>query len=167
MPEEKRQATENVLAATKPIFSWESPEDDYREKGGTWFTILGLIALVIAAVFYWQKLYSGALVVIAAAFALGAMARTKPRNIKAAMYPDGIIVSGRAYRYNQFKSFGIINGEVPKVKFDLIGKYTGEVIVPLKNVDVGQAKLYLKKHLPENEEVSEDWTDWFNRLIRF
>ncbi|MEK9155859.1 MAG: hypothetical protein AAB360_00965 [Patescibacteria group bacterium] len=164
---ETKEKNKTKPIGSRPVFSWESPEYVHYTKGAGWFVAVGAVALAIAGLLYWQGLASGAIVAVAAGAVFMIISKVKPKPLRLAVYPDGVVVGDRVYRYGQFKSFGIIRGEIAKAKLDLVGRFSGEVVLPLKNIDPEQIRLYLKKHLPENEDINEDLSDIVNRLFKF
>ena len=167
MPEDKRGVSREATAEDRPIFSWQSPEYTYHKKDISWFLGLAIVTVAVAGVLLLLEMTSGGLVVIVAGVVLSIISGVKPKSINCALYQDGVVVNNKAYQFGQFKSFTFVHGDIPKIKADLVGQFSGEVVLPLKNIDGGQVRLYFKKHLPEDDSKGEDLVDVINRILRF
>ncbi|MFA5926746.1 MAG: hypothetical protein WCT32_05435 [Patescibacteria group bacterium] len=150
-----------------PVFSWDSPEYVHHSKSNGWYAAVVVVAVAMAVVLYLSGLLSGVIVTIAGTIALISLSSVHPRTVKCAIYRDGIVVNDRVYRFDEFKSFSLALSELPKVRLVQVGQFGGEVALPLKNVDISQVRIYLKKYLPETEPTGEDLMDMVNRILRF
>jgi len=66
------------------------------------------------------------------------------------------------------KSFWVIFGENRMVRLQPQGRLSASVNMPIsKNEDPEQVRLYLVKHLPEDENKGEDMADTLQRWIKF
>ena len=151
----------------KPVFSWEAPEFIRYKKTTKWFVLLLVVAVVLGVLFYIQKQWSSIAVVAAAFIVFTTLSNAKPRKIACALYQEGIVVADKVYNFNQFKSFWVEPGDLFKVKLQLVGRFAGQVTMPILEIDPEQVRLFLKKHLPEEENKGPDLIDEINRLMRF
>jgi hypothetical protein len=53
------------------------------------------------------------------------------------------------------------------LRFEQAKRFSLPVEMPVEEENVEQIKLFLSKHLPEEEERGEDITDTINRWIKF
>jgi hypothetical protein len=154
-------------AGRKPLLTWDSAEFVHYKKDQSWFVIAGLAGLVIAAGLYYFGQLSGAIVVVVATVVFSLISIVKPKSLHCEIYDQGILIEKKPYKYEQFKTFWITTGEIPKIKLQQLGKFSAQVVLPLQNVDADQVRAILKKHLPEDEAKGEDLGDFFNRFLRF
>jgi len=155
------------FSAEKPVFSWESPEFIRYKRDKRWFLYVGIIAIVLIVVFWLLKQRSGAILVFVASIVFMSLSGTKPRNIRCAVYSEGLVVGSRVYNYSQFKSFSLIGSvDLPKIYLLPAGRLAGQVILPLGSENPGQIKLFIGKHLPEEESKREDIQDTLNRFFK-
>ena len=149
------------------VFQWEAREFADYKKGGGWFAIVIVVALGLIAFFIWQRNWTAAGVIGAAALALIAQSRIRPKKIKCEVYRDGIVVNEKAHTYETLKSFWIIIGDHPKIRLEQTSRFSAQINMPISDEDPEQIRLFLAKHLPENESKGEDLTDTISRWFRF
>jgi Ca2+/Na+ antiporter len=151
----------------KPIFKWQSPDHEVYKKSVSWYIALIAITLFLSFALYLQHLYSGMVLLIIAAATFVFFSQTKPKDIKSAIFQEGIVVDEKVFKFSEFKSFWITYVGIPKARLQLSGIVAGQVVMPLLNIDPEQVRVYLAKHLPEDEGRGEDLIDIVNRLLRF
>lgn len=170
MPEKKKdkEPEEKDLSETrKPVFVWKSADFVQYDRSNQWYTTVVLATAAVAALLVWQQIWTGVILVVVAALIMLISSRLKPREVKCAVFTEGIVVDERSYEYGQFKSFWINAGELPKLVFQRVGKIAGVVEIPLQNVDIDQVRLYISKHLPQEDDQGENLVDRINRMLRF
>ena len=167
MAETKAISPKVNVSSEKPVFSWQSPEFIRYERDHRWTLAIIGVAVVLAVILGFQSQWSGVGVVVAAALIFIFLSGTKPKNVKCAVYPEGIVVDDKVYDFSQFKSFWLIIGDMTKIRLQLTGRFSGVVTMPMKDEDPEQIRLFIGKHLPESDEQREDATDLINRILRF
>jgi hypothetical protein len=169
MAEEKTKGSQPKinLAVDKPVFSWQSPEFVRYNKDKKWLVYIIMIAITLAVVLGFMHQWSGMALVIVAAIVFVTLSGTHPKTIKAAVYTAGVVVGDKVYDFSQAKSFWISFGDLPKAKIQLAGRFAGQIILPLGEEDPEQIRMFLAKHLPEEEDKGEDLTEMINRILRF
>jgi hypothetical protein len=155
------------LAVDKPVFTWESPEFVRYKKDNKWMAYLIIIAIVLCVVLGFMQQWSGIALVVVAAIVFITLSGAHPKSITSAVYAEGLVIDGKVYNYEQIKSFWISYGDLPKIRCQLTGRFGGIVTMPLGEEDPEQIRLFLAKHLPEEEDKGEDLSDMINRIIRF
>ena len=155
------------VAVDKPVFSWQSPEFVRYKKDNRWLVYLIMIAFVLSVILGFMQIWSGVVLVIVATVVFITLSETKPKTIKSAIYAQGFVVDTKVYDYEQVKSFWISFSDLPKARFQLTGRFGGLVTMPLGEEEPEQIRLFLSKHLPEEEDRGEDLTDTINRILRF
>jgi len=152
----------------KPVFSWSVAEFSQYKKNTNWYLIVGFSAVILIIVFIWMKNYTAAGVVFAAGLALFAQANIIPKKIKCEIYPSGIVIGEKAYPYDSLKSFWVIFGDSKMVRLQPQGRFSASINMPIsKNEDPEQVRLFIAKHLPEDEDKGEDVADTIQRWIKF
>ncbi len=167
MAEEKIEDKKLNEQMQKPILSWDSAEYVHYSKSNNWYVLVSLAGIVIAAGLYYFGQLSGSIVVVAATAVFAIMSVVKPKEIHCEIFQQGVIIESKPYKYEQFKSFWLTTGEIPKIKFKLLGRLSGEITMPLEKIDIDKVRELLVKHLPEEEPRGEDVGDFFNRFLRF
>jgi len=165
------EAKQNKTASQnseKPVFSWSAAEFSQYKKSTNWYLVIGFSTVILILIFIWIKNYTAAGVVFAAGLALFAQANIRPKKVKCEIYPDGIVVKEKAYPYDSFKSFWVIFSESRMVRLQPQGRFSASINMPIsQNEDPEQIRLYLAKHLPEDEDRGEDITDTIQRWMKF
>ena len=157
-----------ITPADKPVFYWQATDFQSGKKNNSWFTYLVLIAVILVGAFIWMKLWLAAAVVVAAAFAMYSQSRSQGSKKNYAIYDQGVTIDSRVYTFDQFKSFWIFPYEQRiMLRFEQAKRFSLPVEMPVEEENVEQIKLFLSKHLPEEEERGEDITDTINRWIKF
>ncbi len=151
----------------KPVFTWKAAEFETHQKGIGWFATVIFGALLLVILFAINKNWTAAGVVFAAGLAFVSLARTNPKKIKCSLYHSGILIENKAYRFSDLKSFWVIYGDHPRVRFAQPGKLSAHINMPISDEDPEQIRLFISKYLPEQEDRGEDFSDIFSRWIKF
>ena len=168
--EDKEAVKEKVeiTPADRPAFFWEAVEFESHEKSRGWFAYLIIAAVILAAAFIYLKLWLAVAVVVAATFALGSQAHSSGKKKNYAIYNQGVTIDNRVYTFDQFKSFWIFPYQDRVViRFEQLRRFSLPVEMPIETENPDQIRLFLAKHLPEEEEKGEDVMDTINRWIKF
>ena len=169
---EEKKVTKTVgpklnIAEDKPVFSWQSPEFVRYKKDNKWLVYLIMIAIVLCVILGLMQLWSGVVLVAVATIVFITLSETKPKTVNSAIYAQGFVVDTKVYDFEQIKSFWISFSDLPKARFQLTGRFGGLITMPLGEEDPEQIRLFLSKHLPEEEDRGEDLSDTINRILRF
>lgn len=165
----KAPAPKINLQMDKPVFSWQAPEYHRpQERNNRKLLLVILAAIVIAIVFGWQGQWSSVAVVVAAVFVLLVISRGSAKIVKCAIYSAGVVVDNNIYNFDQFKSFWLLFTDRYKIRLQRVGRFGGQVTLPLSdNEDPEQIRIFLQKHLPEEEDNGRDLNDIINHWLRF
>lgn len=155
------------LSSEKPVFQWKAAEFAQHQKNSLWYFIVVGATLALADLFYWLKNWTAMGVVGAAALAMIAQAKSKPRSVSVALYRSGIVVNDKVYPYSALKSFWIIVGEHPVFRVEQVGFLKTHINIPIADEDPAQIQLFMAKFLPEDEDRGEDLADMLQRWTRF
>ena len=167
MPKDtKKESTEkDTEASDKPVLSWKSTDFASQERSPLWYVAATAIALVVGILLYFQSMWTGMALVLVAYLYL-VMTGLKPRIIECAVYEKGIVVDKRVINFTEMKDFWLVGGLVPKFYFTLSGKVANQVVMPAKNAEVEEIRIFLANHLPE-ESHGENLVEKVNRWIKF
>ena len=155
------------IALDKPVFSWQSPEFVRYKRDNKWLVYFIMASIVLCVVLGFMQIWSGVVLVAVAAIVFIILSESHPKIINSAIYAEGLVIDDKVYNYEQLKSFWISFGDLPKAKFQLVGRLAGQIVMPLGDEDPEQIRLFLSKHMPEEEDRGEDVTDMINRILRF
>jgi hypothetical protein len=103
--------------------TWSASEFVAHEKSLSWYAILTLVTLVVAAGIYLltrDKISTS--VIIVAGIVLGAYGRRKPRVLDYRLDESGITVDKKFFDYDSFNSFSVVDE----------GAFSSVVLMPLK-----------------------------------
>lgn len=155
------------IAVDKPVFSWQSPEFVKYKKDNKWLVYIIMSAIVLSVILGFMHIWSGVVLVVVAAIVFITLSEAHPKVVNCAVYAEGLVVDDKVYNYEQAKSFWMSMGDLPKAKFQIVGRFAGQITMPLGEEDPEQIRLFLSKHLPEEDDRGEDITDMINRILRF
>jgi len=164
---ENKTVQSQVNINEKAVFTWSAPEFVSYTKTSGWFLIISAVALVLIGFFVWQKNWTAVGVVVAASAALMLQARAKPKSLTCSLYRSGIVIDDRVYPFDTLKSFWIVFGEHPFVRFSQVRRISTHISLPIAEEDPEQIRLFLAKYLPEDENNGEDLADTIQRWLRF
>lgn len=88
--------------------SWTAQEFVEHERNASWYLILGVGAVVLAAIVLIltrDKITVAMILIVALIF--GSFARKKPRTLEYSLDGDGITLGAKKYPYSLFKSFSV------------------------------------------------------------
>ena len=151
----------------KPVFVWKASEFASYQKSPGWFIMIVFIALVLIGIFVWMKNWTAAGLVFASALALFSVSRTAPKKVSCSLYHSGVVIDQKAYHFSDLKSFWLLAGEHPSIRFTKAGRFTTPVNMPIADEDPEQIRLFLSKYLPQETDKGEDIADSISRWIRF
>ncbi|MCX6812324.1 MAG: hypothetical protein NTW79_01725 [Candidatus Berkelbacteria bacterium] len=160
---------EEVISTTeKPVFYWQATEFESHQKSRGWSAYVIIAAIILIAAFIWQKLYLAGGVTIAAVLAIYSQAHSSGKKKNYAIYNQGVTINEKIFAFDQFKSFWIFPyQERIIVRFEQVKRLSLPLEMPIEEENAEQVRLFLSKHLPEQEEKGEDITDTINRWIKF
>lgn len=152
---------------SEPI-QWQASEFIDHEKDKNWFLILGLGAVAMCVVVYFvSKSIFSAAVVAMAAIAFGITAKQKPRTMKYVLSPHEIKVGDKRYRYDDFKSFSIIQeGALWSIILLPTKRFMPSLTIYFDHNDGEKIFDTLAAQMP-NQEKTLDSVDRFMKRIRF
>lgn len=151
----------------KPLFEWTAPDSAVQKRGNGFYSVIILVGLALMTILALQGIWTGAVLVAIATFMYTTLTQSKPKNIESAIFPQGIVVDERVSNFSELKSFWVSVAEVPKIKFQQNGRFSGQVTMPVLEKDINNVREILLAHLPEETDKGEELSDMINRWIRF
>jgi hypothetical protein len=115
MPHPDEYLPDNPAAQTPPdnseeAVSWSGSEFIEHHKSFSWYAMLGLVTIAVAAVVFLatrDKISTG--MIIFAAIILGFAAARKPRTLNYHVNGSGLTIGQKFYGYDQFRSFAVVD----------------------------------------------------------
>lgn len=148
--------------------AWTAPEFIAHAKTASWYAILGLCSLALAALIWLiTKDVISAVVVVVGALFLGVYAGRKPRELDYQISISGIGIGAKHYGYEEFKSFAIVPEETTEsIVFMPLKRFAPSLTIYYATEHENQIVDFLAARLPL-EEYKHDLVDNFVRKIRF
>lgn len=165
--EEGSQYQPEAVPTLDPI-QWTASEFVSHQKSGMWYVALGgMSAVVIIIVYAVTRNILSALVVAAACMALGVLGARKPQTKRYQIAASGILIEDKAYPFNMFKSFSVIDdGAISCIWLQPLKKLAPVVAMYYPPDQEERIIMMLENFLPE-EERQHDFVDRLSRRIRF
>lgn len=130
---------------------WRAYEHDHTERGADWYWALGITAAAtaITSILFGNVLF--ALLIIAAATALGLLARREPPVVDFELSDDGIQVGSILHPYENIISFWVddVTDTTPTLLVDTIAFMAPNLVIPLADTDPNLVRTYLRERVPE------------------
>lgn len=96
------------LELTDEPVTWSALEYIHREKGAMWFTVFGVIAVILLGVTIFFQQWSFALVIVAIVAVIIVSSRRPPRELAYGLSDEGLSIDGKMHPFENFKAFGVI-----------------------------------------------------------
>ncbi len=132
------------------ILRWEAYEHEHIERGSDWFWALGIIAAcgAITSIIFGNFLF--ALVIAAAAFTIGLIAKHPPVLHEFEINDKGIRIGNDLHAYASIISFWVDEElEEPLLLVDTTKFMAPNLIIPIGDMDPEEIREYLLQHTKE------------------
>jgi len=150
MQDEEKQAPEVPKNELTASVSWEASEYLHHEKDFVWMTLLIAVTFFLAVVTYFliEDVFSVAVIVLMAV-AMAVYGYRKPRTLTYQINSEGVIVSGRLYEYDKFRSFSIIDeGAVKSILLEPLKRFMPPMSIYYAPDDEDKISEVLSAYLP-------------------
>lgn len=159
---------QGAIHRTGESVSWTSSEFIAHDKSVGWYALLGLGALILAALVYLltkDKISTAVIIVVGIIF--GIFAGRKPREITYKLDSDGLTMASKFYDYNVFKSFSVVaEGASSSIVLLPLKRFMPQLTIYFEPKDEDGIVNLLMNYLPmENRQV--DVVDRFMHRIKF
>jgi len=153
---------------TQNAISWEAKEFAEYHKNPSWYATFIFIGLAAAGFLVWQKLYSGAAVVMVAIAVLFSQSSIKPKTNQYMLDANGLTINKKHYSFSEMKLFwSVITPEGNNIYIKTAKKFAAPITLNFGASNPKPIEDFLKKYIPIDEKSSETTTDRISRLFRF
>lgn len=148
------------------VLRWSAYEHGHIERSGDWFWALGIIAACAAVISILLSNILFAVLIVAAAFTIGIIARTPPELVEFELSERGIRVGETLHRYDEIISFWVENEDEnePLLLVDTTKPMSPNLIISIDPADAGTIRAYLQEYVeevPMKEPVSHKILEFF------
>lgn len=161
------EPTKSPSPAAKDSVSWTASEYIDHTHGASWYAVLLLATVGIAATIYFlTKDYFASGVTVVVGAIVGVFASRKPRQITYEISSSGIKVGEKMYSFSQFKSFTVLReGILTSVNLMPLKKFMPPISAYFEPKDEERITNALGNYLPY-EERKMDSVDRLTRRLR-
>lgn len=161
-------AGQKTAASSTNSVKWSAQEFVEHERSAGWYLVLGVGAVVLAAVVLLltkDKITVGMILVVALIF--GSFAHKKPRTLEYSLDNDGITLGAKKYPYSLFKSFSVSEeGPLHSLVLMPLRRFMPLISVYYPNDEEEKILQKIANFLPF-EEHRQDFVDKMMNKIRF
>jgi len=136
-----------------PLYEWEGTEYAFEEKGADWYWAVGIIAIaaIIAAILFNNIIL--ALLIGAAALAVGVQAARHPRDHRFAIYDRGLAIDDRLYLFEDMLSFSVLEyadeSLPPSLSIKTKHLLAPHLLIPIVGYDPVEIYSFFLEHVDE------------------
>jgi len=131
--------------------AWQATEFIEHHHGSSWYAVLALSTLAIAAIVFFSSShdYIAAFIILVLGAVVGMYASHKPGTASYEITHDGLKINDKTYRYGDYKSFAVINeGDLSSVNLIPLKRFLPPVSAYFDNKDEQKITNALGGHLP-------------------
>lgn len=167
-PENSTPKHSDTTLGNQSLVQWSASEFIDHQKSAGWFLLLIISAIVFSALVYLiTNNFLSTLVVIMASIAFAVFAGRKPRTLTYTLTPNAIQVGSQQYRYDDFKTFSVIEeGALYSIFLEPVKRFALPLTIYFAHSDGEKIFDVLAQHLP-HEDRGPDMVDRMMRKIRF
>jgi hypothetical protein len=133
--------------------TWTASEYIEHQRGVSWYTLLALATLgLAAAVYFLTKDYFATGTIVALGVIVGAFVGRKPRQVQFELSESGLRIGEKSYSYNLFKSFAVVReGNLISLNLTPIKRFMPPVSAYFDPKDEQKITNIIGEHLPYEE----------------
>ncbi len=162
-----KKVTASRLINSNRVLSWQAPDYYTFEKSPYWSLIVGIIAVVMAAVLIYTGNYFPVVIIILAVIVTFQISHDKPKTQEFILDEGGAIIRNEYIPYLELKSFWTAShGTKSILYFEPISRLKSTFVIPLGKQSVDEVRNYLLAHLPEKMEYGEMLSEKLIRLFK-
>lgn len=167
----KKQQAAEVLpqdAFERAILSWYAPEFLRFNKGVIWYTIAGLLNILILAYAVWSQSYTMSAVFILLPLVYLLEQRHKPEVVEVKISHFGVRFGKIRVPYSDIKRFWILHDPpyVDELHLLVKNKAQPEITIPLVGTDPTLLRQFLVTQIPEWEGRKQSMVDVMTRFMK-
>ena len=141
----------------------------YFQKNHFWFVLVYIVLLLLGALYFWLKQYTGIMVILAIGIIVYFYSTLPPQELACSISPEGIKIGEKMYRFLLFKHFWSV--ETPSyllLYLERVEKLKTFIclLIP-KNQPFLPIKKILLTYLPEKDTKQESFPDKLLRILKF
>ncbi len=149
------------------LLSWKAPEFHHYKKGQWWFPALALVTLVLTTYFVLTQQYLVAIIIILGGITVYRLAHQEPDVLPVIFSPQGIKFRDKLYLFSNLKTFWILeHDEHNRLYIQPVERFSTVVAIPIVKEDIEKVRDFLRYHLPESHDATEDLADRLNRWLK-
>ena len=159
---------ENTSGEFVSSISWEAAEYIHHEKDFTWTLLLVAGAMFFAALtFFILKDVFSVIVISMMALAVGFYGHRKPKNMTYQIGERGILIAGKVFHFDSFKSFSVLNeGSVKSIQLESMKRFVPPLSLYFPPEDEEKITDFLSNFLPY-KKTQLDSVDKLFKKLRF
>ena len=148
-------------------FTWTASEYIDHNRGASWYLLLFLGTIVLAAgIYFLTKEYFATGVIVVLGIIVALYARQKPRQVNYELSSSGLRVGEKLYAYSLFKSFSLVNdGTLTSIQLTPLKKLMPPISAYYQAGDEEKITDILGQHLPM-EQRNPSSIDRLSRRLR-
>lgn len=107
-PDPLPEDEEEHLELTDEPVTWSALEYIHQEKSAAWFSIFGVIVVVLLGVTVFFQQWSFAILIVVIVAVIIVSSKRPPRELAYGLSDDGLSIDGKMHPFEDFKAFGVI-----------------------------------------------------------
>jgi len=161
----------NLVPINKTItetINFEGQDFIYYKKGTTWYIVLVVFGLVVIGLSVLFKQYSLAIAIFVGIAVMLQLSNRRPNKVNCQFGPSGLAIGSKVYQQNKIKSFWIVpDKETSTLYINSMQKLQPTIFVHVANQNIGRVYEFMAKYFVQEQTVTEEVSNWFNKLLRF
>lgn len=150
------------------VISWTASEYIEHHRGKSWYMLLTLGTIALAAAIYLlTKDLFAAIITFILGIIVASVAHRKPNSINYELSSDGLKAGDKFHSFSEYRSFAIVHeGQLGSLMLIPLKKFTALISMYIESDDEETIVALLGEHLPM-EERAPDKVDTLTRRLRF
>lgn len=159
----KEKAPKNVGSV-----SWTASEYIDHQQGASWFLLLALVTVAIAAgLYFWTHDYFAVATTVILGILVGIFAKRTPAKLSYELSASGLKVEQKQYPFSQFKSFSVIEeGPISSIEFTPLKRLMPPISAFFETAEKDRIVSVLESYLPY-EDRGLDRVERLSRRLHF
>lgn len=159
---------QNKTAFDHPLVQWTAPEFQHYDRGPLWFTIGGILVLLLVLYGIWTGSWTESIVFLLLASVYYLTHHEQPRQFDVMISEMGIKFGDKTYPYSNIKNFWILYHppHVKKLGFRPLEGWAHDVHISLEDQDPVVLRNLLITQIPEWEGKQESMTEIITRVCK-
>jgi hypothetical protein len=150
-------------------FSWEFKEYEQYERGGKWYLIMSIIAILLILFAVLSGNYLFALIVVLFVIIMFLQNLQHPLPVEFGLTDNGIVLGNKFYSYRELDKFWLLYSPpaVQMLYFEPKTIVRHRLSVPLPDIDPSKVRDFLNQFLTEDlEQEEEPFSERLSRILK-